>query len=31
VFKVRSINDTFDSLVKASTSPSRGNRWTIDP
>ena len=25
-FKVRSINDTFDSLVKASTSPSRGNR-----
>jgi hypothetical protein len=26
VFKVRSINDTFDSLVKASTSPSRGNR-----
>jgi hypothetical protein len=26
VFKVRSIHDTFDSLVKASTSPSRGNR-----
>jgi regulator of replication initiation timing len=26
VFKVRSTNDTFDSLVKASTSPSRGNR-----
>ena len=26
VYKVRSIHDSFDSLVKASTSPSRGNR-----